>query len=246
MSIFSGNKDTDILILTKLNYNDLLAVCEAYKRSYHIDLCENNSLWYVLIKRDFPKRAKNILYKEYLETYKTNPRQFYQIINRKSKVVEIPEIKRIHDKIYDNFHKISRRNQKLMLMVNKLFSEHSKNYPLVRGDIVSFEVLKKGMIWDGEKLILLYDNAIPKEIKFPEFPLDHFSDVFQEYSISIDEEKIDEIKKNYNSANNTSFVTDENKIYRIKVTPREGTEDLDFFKEIYVNKGTYNIDYYGL
>ncbi len=183
----SGIKDVDLKIINNLSYTDLLNVERTSK--YMKKLLTDKYFWLNRLEKDFPLRSKYIYYKEYLDLKRNNPRKLYEIINSQSKIINLSKYIKGSDykflrKDFEDYHdddKMISSAKKITQAVQIYLSE----LPLLRGDIIvignnNWTNLGK-LIWDGEKAVPLNflnskDGYIPKELSFPEFPLNHFTD----------------------------------------------------------------------
>ena len=213
---FSGVKDVDKMILLNLDIESLRNVCQVNK--YVAEICNDKSFWRNKIAKDFPLRGKFLWYTEYRDLYKNNPKQLYEIINRKSKIVSLSKknypalVKKFPDE--DEFG-----DMRDLRLINEKILADIKKLPLLRGDVIHFEWIGKyrndgKLMWTGERVVELYSKlddygSVPKDFAFPEFPIDHFYDSIDHNNlIWISSEKVQEIIKNFDEKTQKSFVTD--------------------------------------
>ena len=221
MRTFTKVRDLDMKILAELSYKELVNKCSVNK--YVADLCQDNNLWRNKIAKDFPLRGKFVWFADYRDMYQNDPRQLYEIINKKSKIVELSG---------EDFPEMAARIQEdevseedLQWMTDQIIP-HLSDLPLLRGDVFHLEWQEEyrnsgKFIWDGEKVLELDGalddyGAVPKEFSFPEFPIDHFYESIDHNNlIWIAPNKVQEIIKNFNEETQKSFVTDGYETYPV-------------------------------
>jgi hypothetical protein len=214
---FSGVKDVDKIILLNLDLTSLSNVCRVNK--YAAEICKDKSFWRNKIVKDFTLRGKFLWYTEYRNLYKNNPKQLYEIINRKSKIVSLS--KKNYPALAKKFVEAEDfdMSKKDLQLVNEKILPNLKSLPLLRGDVIHFEWTGKyrndgKLIWTGERAVELYSElddygTVPKEFAFPEFPIDHFYESIDHNNlIWISADKVQEIIKNFDERTQKSFVTD--------------------------------------
>ena len=214
--MFSGVKDVDKMILLKLDIESLRNVCQVNK--YAAEICNDKNFWRNKIAKDFPLRGKFIWYTPYRDLYKNSPKQLYEIINRKSKIVSLNKKKypALAKKFQDDFGGLSDKDLRL---INEKILPDLKKLPLLRGDVIHFEWIGKyrnsgKLMWTGEKAVELYSElddygTVTEDFAFPEFPIDHFYESIDHNNlIWISPEKVQEIIKNFDEKSQKSFVTD--------------------------------------
>ena len=218
MRTFTKIRDLDIKILLEISYKDLLSKCGINK--YVNSLCKDNNLWWNKIAIDFPLRGKFIWYTEYRNLYNDNPKKLYEIINEKSKIVNLksndyPELaKRIFEE--DQLGELSEDD--LDFISNQIILKLTE-LPLLRGDVIHLDWLGNyrndgKLMWDGEKAVSLYYElddygTVPKCFSFPEFPVDHFySSIEHNKLIWIAPNSLEEIIRNFDEKTQKSFVRD--------------------------------------
>ena len=212
---FSGVKDVDKMILLNLDIESLRNVCQVNK--YALEICNDKSFWRNKIVKDFPLRGKFIWYTEYRNLYKNNPKQLYEIINGKSKIVSLTE--KDYPSLAKEFDEDDEFSKEDLRMINKKILPNLNKLPLLRGDIIHLawvgEYRNSGkLIWTGERVVELDTNideygSVPKEFSFPEFPIDYFYDSIDHNNlIWISQDKVQEIIKNFDEKTQKSFVTD--------------------------------------
>ena len=213
MRTFTKVRDLDMKILAELSYKELVSKCSVNK--YVADLCQDNNLWRNKIAKDFPLR-EFVWFADYRDMYQNDPRQLYEIINKRSKIVELTA---------EDFPEMAERIQEdqvseedLQFMTDQIIP-HLSDLPLLRGDVIQLEwqgeYRNSGkFIWDGEKVLQLDGHldtygSVPKELSFPEFPIDHFYGAIDHNNIIwISPRSIEEIVKNFDEETQKSFVTD--------------------------------------
>lgn len=236
MRTFTKIRDLDIKILLELSYKDLLSKCGINK--YVNSLCTDNNLWRNKIAIDFPLRSKFIWYTEYRNLFNENPRKLYEIINEKSKILNLtsnnfPELaKEIFEE--DQLGELSEDD--LDFITNQIIPKLSE-LPLLRGDVIHLDWLGDyrndgKLIWDGEQVVSLYYElddygTVPKSFSFPEFPVNHFyKSIAHNNLIWISPHSIDEIVRNFNEKTQQSFVKDLYQTYPVIAGAIDEAEDL--------------------
>ena len=231
---FSGVKDVDKMILLNLDIESLRNVCQVNK--YAAEICNDKSFWRNKITKDFPLRGKFLWYTEYRNLYKNNPKQLYEIVNRKSKIVSLSKknypalAKKIPDE--DEFG-----DMRDLPLINEKILPDLKILPLLRGDVIHFEWIGKyrndgKLMWTGERVVELYAKlddygTVPKDFSFPEFPIDHFYESIDHNNlIWISPEKVQEIIKNFDENTQKSFVTDLYKSIPVKAGAKDNDDKL--------------------
>lgn len=168
---------------------DIERLCLVSKRFKHV-ICDSHDFWRLKIRKDFPLRGK-YLPNILQNMYQNNPRELYQRIQQKAKMFTIEDARDI-----------------------------------LRGDIIDLKRLKN--IWDGEKEITIWGDAdfdadvphivIPQSMRFPEFPIDHFSEAsYSDYRIYLSPDKIQELIDNFDEYTQISVITDKYNTYKLKI-----------------------------
>jgi hypothetical protein len=242
------NKDILYYIAMKLKLKDLFNLSLTCKRMYF-----DNYFWRNKIKCDFPRRS-NFKSLEYKELYLKKPKQLYNIINSKSRIITLRE---------EDFPNVIKYiGKSIFLPPDEMINNASKeleNLSILRGDVIKLEWLDHyvdafKLFWDGEKLVLTnfdindYGN-IPKIFTFPEFPIDHFTESMESsfhnsfentILIWLSDLSICEAIKNFNEETQKSRIND---LYNCYVLAHDldyhlSTEDFsEFLKEkSYISK----------
>lgn len=170
--------DLDIGILAHSSYSNLLASCVVDR--YFLSLCRNPNLWRKKIAIDFPLRGKYLYFPHYKTLYKENPRELYEIINARSKIVPLDQ----HD--IEALAGLGPDDdiESTAALLNQVLPSQISRFPLLRGDVIHLDWFNGDRnddkyLWDGQQVVNrtgVYDDygSIPESFAFPEFPLDHF------------------------------------------------------------------------
>lgn len=172
-----------------LSLADIERLCLTSKRLKK-EICDSKDFWRLKIRNDFPLRGKYIP-KVLVTLYQNDPRKLYHRFQQKAK---------------------------------KFTFYHGRD--ILRGDVISDKGYEK--IWDGEKIIPVipivsqgisgFDILIPESIRFPEFPINHFSKaIYSSYNIHLSPEKIQELINNFDEERQTSAITDKYNTYKLKI-----------------------------
>jgi hypothetical protein len=252
---FTKNRDVDKMILSNLNYIDVLSVCQVNK--YSNSLCDDN-FWRNKLRKDFPLRSKYVYCSKYLSL---SAKDLYKVINRKSKIVTLNSKKfRNPDYLYDVHAGIYIDG--IFQNITEDILLEKETLELLRGDVIflgwstSYGNNNK-LIWDGEKVLDLdsYDpdsGNVPKELSFPEFPLDHFyHSINDNRIIHLSPSAVFEAIKNFNEESQITIISDLYSSYEIGLQKESDVRDINLckasFKEfiekypfidVYVNKYT--------
>ena len=216
MRTFTKIRDLDIKILLKLEYEELILKSRINKYVYSLFMDKN--MWRQKIAKDFPLRSKYIWYTEYLNLYKENPKQLYQIIARKSKIVHFTweDFPELSEKIPLEDYAEGLSEEYLQLFTDQL-TPKLNDLPLLRGDVIYFGWVGNyrndgKLMWDGQQVVNLdfsLDDygSIPRNFTFPEFPFDHFyQSIDHNCLIWIDPKYIEQIIKIFDEKTQKSFV----------------------------------------
>ena len=253
-SQLTGIKDVDLKILLNLSYNDLLQVEKVSQ--YMKKLLTDKYFWLSKLETDFSLRSKYIYYRKYLMLKRENPRELYEIIIQKSKIIYLPKyfVSATSEILLDLFNEYDRADPaeddndvngvNVVNKINEILQENLINLPLLRGDMVTTLQEERYrndnlLCWDGNKFLALNFSAddygaIPKEMTFPEFPLNHFSESIDHNNIIwLSAEKVQEAIQNMKISKNESEISDMYYKYKLRVYE---DEEYDEFPEQYKNR----------
>jgi hypothetical protein len=225
---FTKNKDADKIILSNLSYIDVLSICRVNK--YCNSLCDDN-FWRNKLRKDFPLRSKYVYCSKYLSL---SAKDLYKVINRKSKIVT-PNSKKFRDPdyLYD-VH--------VDVYIDGIFEDITKEILLeiLRGDIIFLGWPSYGnnnkVVWDGEKVLDLDScdpdsGNVPKELSFPEFPLDHFyHSINDNRIIHLSPSAVFEAIENFNEESQTTIISDLYSSYEIGLPKESDVRDINLCK----------------
>lgn len=155
----------DILfkVVENLNYKDLTQLCSTDVKIH--DYCQRKAipLWQYMVKRDFPNRHEGLGLDK---LYSKNPKELYQLLLKRSKVITIY----VENSDLDTLD--------LTFNVENLIEN---GLVILPGDIIKADDRK--YIWDGFNVLSLgyeskYDETgyVPSSFAYPDYPVDHFFD----------------------------------------------------------------------
>lgn len=202
-------------ICLNLSPKDVLSLCLSNKYYQNV-VWDSSYFWRSKIMIDYPNQLKYIP-----DDYKSlTNKELYILFSEKSKIIvlnisDYPDLKGVDDSVDERVEIVDRAIKK------------KKPGNMKRGDVIRFGWFgdyrnANKYMWNGEKVISLSYyldgyGSVSKEFKFSEFRPDYFVDsIYHNTIINLNDEKIEEIRKNYDPYTQTSYVTDRYNTYKVK------------------------------
>ena len=241
------NLPADVLRKTALELapRDVLSLCLTNKK-FKEAVCNSAAFWRNKIQIDYPNQP------HFRNLFQNNPKDLYMVLTMNSKIVEIT--KEEFPDLYQEFGQeyFEDVSEDLTIWLSKdLNSEKGKLFidekMIKRGDVLHIgwvsDYRNEGkLIWDGEKAVNLdiEDDdygSVPSSFSFPEFRPDYFNQSIDHNNIvRLNDEKAQELISNFDEETQTSYITDRNGKYSVKLD-----HDIENLK-IYFGKIFFNIN----